>query len=235
MALAPEFAQTGENGLMEGDLIYRVNGYRTYLKGDTKLFLQYAGATMAIAVGRDGRRIRLTDVPRQTYTGTDGTSTYQGFGIYVGGSVREATLGGKLQYAVNNALDFVQLVWFSLTQLFNGNAGMQDLSGPVGIVSTMTQVGTDPTLSPTVWDGVQNILYFAALLAVNLSVMNLLPIPALDGGRVVCLLVTAAAEKILRRKINPKYEGYLHAGFMILLLILMAVIAFKDIFQLIGG
>ena len=76
------------------------------------------------------------------------------------------------------------------------------------------------------------VLYMFALIAVNLAVMNLLPIPALDGGRVVCLLVTAAAEKLLRRKLNPKYEAYLNAAFMIVLLIVMALITFKDIFQL---
>ena len=65
--------------------------------------------------------------------------------------------------------------------------------------------------------------------------MNLLPIPALDGGRVVCLLVTTAAEKLLRRKINPKYEGYLNGAFMILLLLFMAFIFVKDVYQLIGG
>jgi regulator of sigma E protease len=73
------------------------------------------------------------------------------------------------------------------------------------------------------------MLYFGGFLAINLAVMNLLPIPALDGGRVVGLLITTAVEKITRRKINPKYESYLHGAGMILLLILMAVIMFKDI------
>jgi len=66
-------------------------------------------------------------------------------------------------------------------------------------------------------------------------VMNLLPIPALDGGRVVCLLLTTAIERITRRKIDPKYEGYIHGAGMILLLGLMAVIMFKDIFVIVKG
>mgnify|MGYP002509136925 CR=1 FL=1 len=66
----------------------------------------------------------------------------------------------------------------------------------------------------------QSVFYIAALIAVNLSVMNLLPIPALDGGRVVGLLVTTAVETVTRKKINPKYEGYLHAAGMLLLLAL---------------
>ena len=80
-----------------------------------------------------------------------------------------------------------------------------------------------------------NMLYFGGFIAINLAVMNLLPIPALDGGRVVGLLLTAGVEKITKRKINPKYEAYLHGAGMILLLVLMAVIMFKDIFVLIKG
>ena len=74
--------------------------------------------------------------------------------------------------------------------LVTGQAGMDDLSGPVGIVSTITQVGT---ASETVADAVENILYFGAMLAVNLAVMNLLPIPALDGGKIFFLVIDGIA------------------------------------------
>ena len=79
------------------------------------------------------------------------------------------------------------------------------------------------------------MLYFGGFLAINLAVMNLLPIPALDGGRVVALLLTTGIETVTRKKIDPKYEGYIHAGGMILLLGLMAVIMFKDIFFIFKG
>ena len=74
-----------------------------------------------------------------------------------------------------------------------------------------------------------NLLFFGAFIAVNLGIMNLLPIPALDGGRAVALLLTVAIEGITRKKLNPKYEGYVHAAGMILLLALMAVIMLKDV------
>ena len=106
------------------------------------------------------------------------------------------------------------------------------MSGPVGIVSVVTQAGTQ---SETVGIGILNVLYFFAFIAINLAVMNLMPIPALDGGRVVCLLLTAAVEKLLRRKLNPKYEAYLHGAGMVILLLFMAFITFKDIFKLFGG
>ena len=228
IGLAPEFTQTGEDGLMAGDVFYKVDGYRTYLNGDAKLFLDYAGDTADIEVVRDGRHIRLEDVPRQTCTSTDGT-TYQGFGLYVGTEQIPATLGAKLRFAWYQALDFVQLVWFSLAQLFSGNAGMQDLSGPVGIVSTITEVGA---ASKTTLIAVQNIAYFAALLAVNLSVMNLLPIPALDGGRIFFLAVDALSMLLFRRKVPEKYQAAVNTAGFVVLMGFMLVVTFHDVFKL---
>jgi len=80
-----------------------------------------------------------------------------------------------------------------------------------------------------------NMLSFGGMIAVNLAVMNLLPIPALDGGRVVGVLITTAYEKITGKKLDPKYEGYLHGAGMILLLALMAFVMFKDIFAIFRG
>ena len=85
--------------------------------------------------------------------------------------------------------------------LVTGQAGMDDLSGPVGIVSTITQVGT---ASETVADAVENILYFGSMLAVNLAVMNMLPIPALDGGKIFFLVIDGIAAKVFRRKIPER-------------------------------
>lgn len=80
-----------------------------------------------------------------------------------------------------------------------------------------------------------NLLYFGGFIAINLAVMNLLPIPALDGGRLVGVLLTTAIEATTHKKLNPKIEGYIHGVGMILLLILMALIMFKDIIFAIKG
>ena len=80
-----------------------------------------------------------------------------------------------------------------------------------------------------------NLLYIGGFIAINLAVMNLLPIPALDGGRLVGVLLTSAIEAITHKKLNPKIEGYIHGVGMILLLILMALIMFKDIIFAIKG
>ena len=146
---APEFPYQGEAGLLPGDRIYKINGYRTYFSGDANLFLSYSRDTADIEVLRDGVRVHLRDIPRQTCTSTDG-ATYQGFGVYIHAVQEPGTLGNKLRYTWYQALDFVQLVWFSLVQLFTGGVSVQELSGPVGIVSTITQVGES---SPNCADG----------------------------------------------------------------------------------
>ena len=84
----------------------------------------------------------------------------------------------------------------------------------------------------TTADALYSIFYLGAFIAVNLAVMNMLPIPALDGGRVFFLLITCLIEAVTKKKINPKYEGYIHAAGMILLLAFMAFITFKDVVRL---
>ena len=132
----------------------------------------------------------------------------------------------KLGMAWNQSLDTVRLVRLSLQMLFGGKVGIQDMSGPVGIVSEMSKVAAASDSKVT---ALLNMLYFGGFIAINLAVMNLLPIPALDGGRIVCLLITVVVEAVTKKKINPKYEGYLHGAGMILLLALMAIIMFKDV------
>ena len=112
-----------------------------------------------------------------------------------------------MKYTVLNTIDFVRTVRLSLQMLVNGQAGMKDLSGPVGIVTTITNVGEQ---SETARDALDNIAYLAALIAVNLGVMNLLPLPALDGGKIFFLVVNAVSRKLFGKQIPPKFENYVH-------------------------
>ena len=129
-------------------------------------------------------------------------------------------------------MEFARMVWMSLGQLFGGEVSVNDLSGPVGIVDMMAQTGEQ---AQSTADGVLDVLYFGAFIAVNLAVMNMLPIPALDGGRVFTLLVSWPIEKITGKKINPKIETYIHAAGMIVLLAFMAFVMFNDIWKLLKG
>ena len=228
---ADGFPLEGENGLMVGDVFYKIDSYRTYLRGDASLFLSYhQGDTIDLTVIRDGEKVTLNDFPmtRQTYAGSDG-EPYTGFGLYVGIHAEEATLLNRLRYTWLNALDFVQLVRFSLVQLFTGGASVKDLTGPVGIVSTMTQMGEQ---SETAKAALENILYFAALLAVNLAVMNLLPFPALDGGRVLFLALDQISLLLFHRPVPEKYQAAVNAVGMAALLTLMLVVTVQDVLKL---
>ena len=229
--VAPEFQQTGEDGLMAGDIFYKVNGYRTYLAGDAQMFLSYAGDSVDLEVVRDGRHIVLKDVQKQTCTDMEG-QPYQGFGLYVGFAQVPATFAAKLQYTWYQTIGFVQQVWFSLAQLIGGRVGVSDLSGPVGIVSAMTEAGEAAEESGGVGAAMWNLAYFTALLTVNLAVMNLLPLPALDGGRIFFLLVDSVCLLLFRRKIPEKYQAAVNMVGVVALMGLMLVLTFQDVFRL---
>ena len=218
------------DGLQEGDRLLRIDGEKVYVYSDISLLmgLNKTGA-FDLQIERNGEVITLRDftMERREYTDQNGKA-YTGYGLYFG--AEEATLGRKLSYSWNNAMDFVRLVRLSLQMLVTGQAGVKDLSGPVGIVSTMTQVGEQ---AATTRAAVENIAYLAALIAVNLAVMNLLPLPALDGGRIFFLVVNAIAMLLFRRQIPAKYENYIHFAGLILLLALMVVLMFSDVWKLI--
>lgn len=219
-------------GLQKGDRFLSVDGHTVLVGGNVSFYLSRAGETVDFVVERDGEKIRLDDVymPYQTKT-DDGGQTTRLRGLSLEWEMDEPTIGNKIRYAWNSALDYVRLVWISLEDLLSGAVGVQDLSGPVGIVDTMSQVGNH---SASVQDAAQNLMSLAALIAVNLAVMNLLPLPALDGGRIFFLLLNSVLYGLTRKKISTRYEGYVHLAGMMALLALMLVVTFSDIGKLIA-
>ena len=221
-----------EAGLHVGDEILELDGEKIYTNGDISLILELnKTVNHDVVVLRDGQKLAFEDLEMaHIHLNEDGTeSIHYGFAF---GEVREADFVEKVGFVWDVVLDNIRNVRLSLQMLFNGKAGVQDLSGPVGIVQMMSEVAEE---SDTSMLALLNMLSFGGMIALNLAVMNLLPIPALDGGRVVGVLVTTAYEKITHKKIDPKYEGYLHGAGMILLLGLMAIIMFKDIFVIFRG
>ena len=221
-----------EGGLQIGDEILELDGETIYVHSDFSMILALNGGDVHdLVVLRDGEKVVLNDflMEKHEFTEEDGTKSMRyGFDF----SLMEPTFLEKLDFIWANTIDNVRNVRLSLQMLLTGRAGLKDMSGPVGIVDTMSDVAA---ASKTRIDALMNMLYFGGFIAVNLAVMNLLPIPALDGGRVVALLLTTAIETVTKKKINPKYEGYIHGAGMILLLGLMAVIMFKDIFTIFKG
>ena len=222
----------GEGGLQVGDEILEVDGEKIYVQSNFSTILYLNGGDVHdLVIRRDGQKIVMDDflMEKHEFVDEDGiTSLRYGFSF----TAVDVTIGDKIVYAWNTTLDSVRNVRLSLQMLLSGKAGIEDLSGPVRIVDLMSDVADT---SPSVLDAVLNMLWFGGFLAVNLAVMNLLPLPALDGGRVVALLLTTVIEAVTRRKIDPKYEGYIHGAGMILLLGLMAIIMFKDIIFIFKG
>lgn len=228
--LAPETQV--QYDLREGDHVYRVNGFRTYLSGDASTFLHYGGDTAQLEVERDGARHTVTLV-RQDCTDSEG-ETYRGYGIYIGRDVVLAErFSTRLRYSWYQTLDYVQVVWFSLQMLVTGQAGADELNGPVGIVSSIKEIGEQTEQTDGFAAAMRTVFYFAALIAVNLCVMNLLPLPALDGGKVLFLLLNTALYALFKKQIPAKYQAYVDAAGLVLLLGLMLFVTFNDVMKLV--
>ncbi len=219
----------GENGFLAGDRILRVNGWKVNSTRDFSLFMSLSDSDTAdIVLRREGKRIRLEDYPLTLREYTDGAgNTVLKYGFLF----RQArlTLPVALQEAWYDCSYYARVVWVSLRYLFSGRAGLNDLSGPVGIVKTIGEVGSE---ARSVGEGLANVFGLIAFVAVNLAVMNLLPIPALDGGHIFSMLVFWLIGKVIRRQPSPKIESYIHATGLVLLLGLMVFVMFNDIRKL---
>ena len=230
--IEPDCALAGESGIQVGDRFLSVDGEKIYVQSDFSMLLSLNGGDVHdLVLDRNGETVVLDDfrMEKREFDNGDGTTSLR-YGFSFG--IEEANLSDKLSHVWNQAMDTVRMVRLSLKMLFNGQAGLNDMAGPVGIVSQMNEIAEE---SETTGMAILNLLSVGSFLAINLAVMNLLPIPALDGGRVVALLITTAVETVTRKKIDPKYEGYIHGAGMLLLLGLMAIIMFKDIFVLFRG
>ncbi len=224
--------QTEDCGLLPGDRFLSVDGHRVLVYGNARFFLNRAGETLDFVVERDGQRVVLKDVhlPYQERTDEEGNFTRLR-GISLGAAADKATLFNKLAYTWRTAIDFVRTTWISLGDLVTGAVGLRDLSGPVGIVNIMGELGSH---SPTLADAAWNLSYLSAIIAVNLAVMNLLPLPALDGGRIFFLIINALLYGLLRKEIDPEYEGYVHLAGLAALMCLMVVVTLSDVGKLFG-
>lgn len=220
----------GTEAMQAGDTFYSIDGQRIYLVSDVSSFLMRGDGVYDIVMLRDGEKVELNDFALTTKTYAEYANEGPKYGFVFG--YTEATFGAKLEYTWNTTLEFSRLVWLGLGDLVNGKVGLKDMSGPVGIVDMMNEVGQQAESAKAAAD---NLLYISAFIAVNLAIMNMLPIPALDGGRVFLMIVTVIIEAVSHKKLDPKYEGYIHLGGMVLLLGLMALVMYNDIAKLITG
>ncbi len=219
-----------ENGLQVGDTILNIDGKKISIYEDfTLATLMLPDGEYDLTVLRDGQKVKLENVPmarKSVDDGAGGSRLLYGISF----TVEQTTFASVPGRILPTAFNHVKSVIISLEMLLTGQAGLKDMTGPVGIVQMMSD---SAAVADSAGSALLNLLWFGGFIAINLAVMNMLPVPALDGGRVAGLLITVAIEKITRKKLDPKYEGYIHGIGMILLLALMAVILFKDIFTII--
>ena len=216
-------------GVLEpGDRILSIDGHRVAVYFDVSGALSAGGDEKTFVVKRDGQKLTLADVPLPLKEYTENGQTVKRYGLTF--TREEATPLGVLAQGAGTCDYFARAVWQGLSMLVRGQVGLTDMSGPVGIVSYMSEAGSQ---GPTVLGGIQNVLYIVALIAVNLAIMNMLPIPGLDGGRFFLLIAGELFYRITQRRLDPKYEAYLNAAFLVLLMAFMAVVTFSDVWKLV--
>lgn len=226
---ADGFQLEGVDGLMRGDRIVSVDGHGIWVYADVQTYLsRNGGEGVDLVVVRDGKRVILNDFPMKRFDYVYENGAYHGFGL-IFGQVDELSIPERIAQGWAQTFDFARIVWLSLGDLVTGRVAVSELSGVIGVVDVVSEVGAE---AESVAAGVQNVFYFMALIAVNLAVMNMLPIPALDGGRVFFVLLNGLIYAVSRRRIPEKYEGYVHAGAFVLLLALMAVVALHDVWNI---
>ena len=211
-----------EAGLKEGDLITKMNGERICLQGEVTFVSAFSkGDPIEIEYKRDGKKYTTTVTPKFS---EEDNRYYIGFTI---GEVVECKGFDLIKYSAYEVRYWFKTTIKSLLMLIQGQLSANDLSGPVGIASAIGETieVTKPYGLPTV---VLTMINFAVLLSVNLGVMNLLPLPALDGGRLIFLLV----EVVRGKPVPPDKEGFVHFLGFVALMILMVFVLYNDIVRI---
>lgn len=209
-------------GLQEGDRILKMNDKRIHLWREVSYYnMFHPGEKIELVYERDGEKHEVTIVPKQ-----DEDGNYL-LGVLSPAKNEKANVLTAMQYGVYEVKFWIDTTLQSLKMLVTGNASLNQLSGPVGIVDIV-----DETYEQTKSYGfivvLMQMLNIGILLSANLGVINLLPLPALDGGRLVFLIV----EAIRGKRVPPEKEGTVHMIGMVLLLALMAFVMFNDIKRL---
>lgn len=206
-------------GLQAGDVIAKMNGKKIRLYREFSNYVTFhSGETVVFEVERDGERCKITVTPMLTEDG------YK-YGIAGSVNYRQKTnVLETLKYSVYEVYYWIETTLQSLALLLQGGIELDDMSGPVGVVEVIgdTYEASKSEGALYVW---LNLFNVAILLTANLGVMNLLPIPALDGGRLVFLFI----EAIRRKRVKPEMEARIHFAGLMLLMLLMVVIMFNDV------
>ncbi len=206
--------------LQVNDKILSVNGSKVRTPNDVTFeFLRSKDGIIDIEVERNGKKVKLPDIQfEMDDLGNGVKAIHLDFKVYG----EKLTFLNTITYSFNWAVTMAKQVWLSLFDLLTGRFGFNQLSGPVGVASAISEASSM---------GIDQLLLMVAFITINLGVFNLLPIPALDGGRIVFIIL-----EIIRGKPVPqKYEAYVHTAGMVLLLALMVFVTVNDVVKIFKG
>lgn len=209
-------AVSQSSGLKTGDKIVEMNKTNIWVDRDIVFeIMRDPDGIMDMKVMRDGKKVKLKDV-KFDVSGT-GSERNLNIDFKVMGVKRNPITA--ISYAFKNACSLARNSWCSIGDLVQGKISVNDLSGPVGVGKVVTEASGQ---------GLKTVLLMAAFISISIGMFNLLPLPALDGGRFVFLII----EAIRRKPINPKIENRINTIGLALFLVLMVLITAKDIFKL---
>ena len=220
-----------QSGLRAGDTIVEINGRRILMDTDFTMEMQNdADGVLQMVVRRevDGKaeKVKLDAVKFDLVKDEDSGQQYLKYDFTLYGEAR--TVWNTITHSAKQEVSIATIVWRTLVDLVQGDYGINDLSGPVGTVDVIADVVGDAVTTPNPLIAWQNLVFLMILITVNLGVFNLLPLPALDGGRLVFLVW----EGITRKPVPQKYEALVHFAGIILLLLLMVFVTYSDITKL---
>ncbi len=213
-------AQSYECGLREGDIIKEVNDMWILTPSDLSYQLHSGeNGKFNVIVERDGKETELNNV--EFFDPINNSKA----DFYVKGLSKNPI--NVVAYSLKNTVSTTKLTWVSLIDTVTGKNRLDDLSGPVGVVDA---IGDAAESGETFKESLASLLSLTILITVNLGIMNLLPIPGLDGGRILFLIV----EAIRRKPLKPEHEGIVNLIGLALVMLLVLVVTFNDILKMVG-
>ncbi len=211
-----ETALSKASGLREEDRIVAIDGERVHTANELAYEIMRRGIEpVDVTVERDGTEITLADV--KFPLASDEGIAFGSLDFYVYSEHR--TFSTVVKHAFFRSELTVEMIWESLFDLVTGRYGVEAVSGPVGVTQVLDEAAKS---------GFSDLVYIAVVLSLNLGIVNLLPIPALDGGRLLFMIV----ELIRGKKIDPELEAKIHFAGIVILLGIMVLVTFKDIANL---
>ena len=204
-------------GIEEGDKIVKINGKKVTTSDDVSLYIAMSDPTKknTITVERDGKNINFKVKPEKIGKGKEATYKY-GMALK---QEKAKGFGSAIVYTYKKTGSIFKQMFITVGALFTGGVKVSQLSGPVGIYSVVGEQAKT---------GLANIIYLVAFLSINVGFINLLPIPAFDGGHILFIII----EMIKGSPVKPEIENKIHTIFLMLLLLLMLIVTFNDILRL---